>query len=270
MTIDQIRQTYAGDPTREWDRLQSTPLTRTEYLITSHCLERYLPPAGLVLDAGSGPRRYAIDLARRGCSVVMLDLVRELLQLGQLKLAEAGIDGHALSQVEGNIVALPCGDRAFDAVISLGAPLSHLTDAQARFRAIAEMARVVKPGGCVLVTGLARVACYRAFVYWLNRERLEQVGTPQARASGILHGWVTSYAFAPGELAELVHGTGLQVVDQIGCEGIAAYLPMDHLAQVEADPALWPIWRDILLETCNEPTIIGISNHLLVVARKTE
>ena len=37
---------------------------------------------------------------------------------------------------------------------------------------------------------------------------------------------------------------------------------------VEADPVRWPLWRDLLLETCNEPTIIGISNHLLIIAEK--
>jgi hypothetical protein len=152
--------------------------------------------------------------------------------------------------------------------MSLGSPLSHLIDESMRVNAIMEMARVVKPGGWMLTTGLSRVGCYRALVYWLNRDLLEQFGTAQARASGILHGWVTSYAFAPGELVALVEHVGLHVVDQIGCEGLAPYLPMDNLERVEADQDFGPVWREILLETCNEPSIIGISNHLLVVARK--
>ena len=57
MDLDGIRQGYDGQSSAEWDRLQASPITRIEYLITSYCLERYLPEKGLVLDAGSGPGR---------------------------------------------------------------------------------------------------------------------------------------------------------------------------------------------------------------------
>jgi len=46
--------------------MRALPLTRIEYLITRHCLDCHLPGTGPVLDAGSGPGRYAIDLAQRG------------------------------------------------------------------------------------------------------------------------------------------------------------------------------------------------------------
>jgi 2-polyprenyl-3-methyl-5-hydroxy-6-metoxy-1,4-benzoquinol methylase len=134
MDPDEIRRVYAADPTKEWNRLTSTSVTRTEYMITSHCLERYLPPTGLILDAGSGPGRYAINLAMRGYRVVMLDLVRELLQVGQAKIAEAKLNEQMLSLVQGDIGVLPFASDTFDAVMSLGSPLSHLIDESMAFR----------------------------------------------------------------------------------------------------------------------------------------
>jgi ubiquinone/menaquinone biosynthesis C-methylase UbiE len=268
MDLKQIQQRYAGKASAEWDRLLSTPITRVEHMITRHFLERYLPDTGLILDAGSGPGRYTIDLARQGYRVIMFDLVHEMLELGRAKVAEAGVSDQVVSPVEGNICAMPFAEGAFDAAVSLGAPLSHLIEDKARSQAVMEMARVVKPGGWALLTGVTRLAAYRSAIYWPDWEFFDQFLVSEVRASGIAQGSQTWYNFATGELEDLVQRAGLQVIDCVGCEGIAAHLPMEHLEQVEADPKRWPVWREILLETCNNPTIIGVSNHLLVVARK--
>jgi ubiquinone/menaquinone biosynthesis C-methylase UbiE len=269
MVLQQIRQEYAGKASAEWERLHSTPITRIEYLITRHCLERYLPGTGLILDAGSGPGRYAIDLAQRGYRVVMFDLVREMLEFAQIKVVEARIDAGAIFLVEGDISSLPYPDRTFDGVVSLGTPLSHITESQQRSSAVAEMARVVRPGGVVFVTGLTTLAGYRSDVYWRCWELFDQYLDPDVRPGRIVHGTHTWYTFAAGELEDLVQSAGLEIVDRVGCEGLAAHLPMEHLEQLESDPQRGPFWRELLLKTCNEPTIIGVSNHLLVISRMT-
>ena len=268
--FEQIRLRYAGKAIQEWERLLSTPIMRIEYLITFYCLERYLPRTGLILDAGSGPGRYAIDLAKKGYHVVMYDLLHEMLQLGQQKVADAEV-GKQVKLVEGDIANLPYQDNIFDAVISLGIPISHILDSFVRSSAISEMSRVVKPGGKVFLTGMARTACYRGAVFWLKQhpEFFEQISTTDFRSKGIMDGSQVWYNFAPGELDELAESHGLQVIDRVGCEGPANHLPVENLEQIEADERYWPVWREILLKTCNEPSIIGISNHLLVIACKS-
>jgi SAM-dependent methyltransferase len=268
MIPERIRREYAGKAPSEWERLRSTPITRIEYLITIYCLERHLPSKGLVLDAGSGPGRYAIHLARLGYRVVAFDLVREMLEFARDRLATDEGGAQAVCLAEGNIASLPYTDEAFDSIVSLGAPLSHIIDPQARSSAVGEMARVVKPGGKVLITGLTRLAGYRSCVYWPCWPLFDQRLDAKVRASGIVCGSHTWYTFTAGELEDLVQGVGLEIVDRVGCEGLAAHLPIEHLEQLETDPKRGAFWRDLLLEMCNEPTIIGVSNHLLVVARK--
>ena len=269
MDFERVRQRYAGKAIQEWERLCSTPIMRIEYMITTHCMNRYLPKNGLVLDAGSGPGRYAVDLARKGYRVVMFDLLGEMLQLGQQKVTEAKMQEKVML-VEGNIVTLPYKENSFDAVISLGAPLSHITGSQARTSAVAEIARVVKQGGQVFLTGMTRLTSYRGAIFWLKQhpEFFEQIVTTDYRACGIMDGSQVWYTFQTGELEGLAKRAGLQVIDQVGCEGLANHLPVENLEQIEANQRYWPAWKEILLETCNEPSIIGISNHLLVVACK--
>ena len=88
------------------------------------------------------------------------------------------------------------------------------------------------------------------------------------RRRGIFDGSQVWYNFAPGELERMMQVAGLQIMDRVGCEGLANHLPLENLEEIEADPQFWPVWKEILLETCNEPSILGISNHLLIVARK--
>lgn len=268
MTLECVQRRYGGQANQEWNRLESTPITRIEYLVTRHVLDRYLPGTGLVLDAGSGPGRYTIDVARQGYRVVMCDLLCEMLRLGRTKVAEAGLSERVYTPVAGDLAALPYAEGVFDAVLCLGAPLSHLLEPDPRVRAVHELARVARPGAPVFLTGISRLAAYRGAVYWGLWERWDEMATPKGRATGRVPGCSDWYTFAPGELEGLAEGAGLRVVDRVGCEGLAGYLPMDRLEQIEADPVRGPAWRDILLETCNEPSIVGISNHLLVVTQK--
>ena len=227
--LEHIRERYTGRASSEWDRLQDTPITRIEYMITRGVLERHLPKTGLILDAGSGPGRYAILLAQQGYRVVMFDLVDEMLRMGRRKIVERNVREHIVGLVEGDISSQPFPESVFDAVVSLGAPLSHLTEANARFDAVQEMVRVVRPGGRVFLTGLTRTAFYRSALYWPDWELFAQLLKPDFRASGVVQGSQLWYTFATDELEGLARSAGLHVLDRVGCEGLAAHLPLEHL-----------------------------------------
>jgi 2-polyprenyl-3-methyl-5-hydroxy-6-metoxy-1,4-benzoquinol methylase len=87
-----VKEWYAKKAGYEWRHLQRDPYHHIEFLVTMHLLERYLPRGGLVLDAGGGTGRYAIELAERGYEVVLLDLVPEMLKLARGKIKRAGIN----------------------------------------------------------------------------------------------------------------------------------------------------------------------------------
>ena len=270
MPYNRIRQRYAGKAQQEWERLAANPITRIEYAITSHVLARYLfdvvPRHALILDVGCGPGRYAIDLARQGYRVVLCDLLCEMLRLARRRVAEANVAERVRSAAAADLAALPYADASFHAVLCLGAPLSHLLESKSRTRAVHELARVARPGARLFLTGIQRLSAYRGGIFWGLWETWDQMTTPEARATGV--GASIWYTFAPRELETLAEQAGLRVLDRVGCEGLAQYLPMDRLAEVEAHPTRGPVWREMLLETCNEPSIVGMSNHLLVVTEK--
>src|SRR3954451_6242779 len=102
----------------------------------------------LVLDVCCGAAHAAEVVAPRVRQVVGVDLTVSLLELGAARLASAGV-GNVLLQ-EGNAQALPFVTASFDLVYCF-ASLHHVGDPS---ETMAEMARVVAPGGRVVVQDL--------------------------------------------------------------------------------------------------------------------
>jgi len=104
------------------------------------------PDGAHVLDVAAGPGNVAVELVRQGAAqVTALDLSFNMLWEGARR-------GHVgISWVNGDALALPFPDAAFDAVtISFG--LRNVPDPEA---ALAEFARVTRPGGRVVVCEFA-------------------------------------------------------------------------------------------------------------------
>jgi len=268
--MDQVRASYDSAPEFEWARLEGRVQDRIEFLVTKHALQSHLPRAGHILDAGGGPGRYTIELAQRGYRVTLLDLSPSLLRLAREKIAEAGpeVADNVAGVVEGSITDLAeFEDASFDAVICLGSVLSHVLDAAERRRATLELKRVTKPGAPVVISVQNHLSTPRSFVQWPYLWDVHPEWMEPERIGTILNG-APMYDFMPEEFVELLRDAGLNVIDLYGCQGIAAHLPADNLESLMAHEQRWPIWRERLLATANHPSIVGVSCHLIAVARQ--
>jgi demethylmenaquinone methyltransferase / 2-methoxy-6-polyprenyl-1,4-benzoquinol methylase len=102
-------------------------------------------PGRLVLDVASGTAGVAIALARgTDATVVGIDLTEPMLRRGQRNIAQAGL-ADRIGLLTGRAEQLPFPDATFDA-LTFTYLLRYVEDPQA---ALAELARVVKPGGTV-------------------------------------------------------------------------------------------------------------------------
>ncbi len=131
-----------------WDKIRSlhVPESAVEAAIAKAMGGRII---GRLVDIGTGTGRMIELLGPRASQAVGIDRSSEMLRLARVKLDRAGIADASLRQAD--MYALPLGDGSADSAI-LHQVLHY---AQAPAAAIAEAARVLRPGGQLLVVDFA-------------------------------------------------------------------------------------------------------------------
>lgn len=268
---DMVMQWFTKTALKEWKRLTLDPYHQIEYIITTHFLEKYLPKKGLVLDAGGGPGRYAIELAKKGYDVILLDLVPKMLKIAQREVKKAGVDGKVKRFVEGSVEDLSMfSNETFDAVLCLGAPLCHLLNAKQREKAASELVRVAKKGAPIFVSVISRIGIVKMMLTKFPQEmpyakhHLE-VGDYIPGVYG--KGFTAAHWFLPEELRELFEKQNVEILEMAGLEGLSSH-HIKETNKLYKDPEKWKIWVEILLKTCTHPSVVGDSEHFLLVCRK--
>jgi len=240
---------------------------RTQELILRHLPDRPLR----ILDVGGAAGRYALWLAARGHEVHLVDPVS--LHVQQARQASVAAARPLASAREGEARTLEWAEASVDAVLLLG-PLYHLGERADRVAALREARRVLKPEGLVFAAAISRFA---SLLEWLTGgPRLFDVEFRQIAFADAHHGhhrndtgrpeiFTTAYFHRPEELREEVKEAGLSVLDLVGIEGPA--WQVRGFADAWRDPA----HREAILEAVRlleqEPTLLGVSPHLMVIAR---
>lgn len=142
-----------------WKTLSRNGLQKCEREMAA----RYFPAQGDLLDLGCGAGRAALALQQAGYRVTGIDLSLAMLAAGRSLSAEAQLGG-------ANLLALPFADDSFEAVFMFFGALQHIPGRANRRRAMAEMARVTRPGGR-LVLGLDNIApALLCYLYWFGQK----------------------------------------------------------------------------------------------------
>ena len=244
-----------------------------EYTRTKELISRYLPrPPQIILDVGGGPGAYACWLARKGNDVYLIDAVPMHVQQ-----ARQASEGQPETPLAGCLVGdarwLQVRDSFADAVLLYG-PLYHLLEKADRWRALRECWRVLRPGGLLMAVGISRFASLHVGLVrsWIDDDDFQRmVENELADGKHLLpERWptlfTTAYFHHPDELGQEVVEAGYERLATLAVEG-AGWLV----------PDLETRWQDrrqreaILTAvrwTEMEHTVLGLSPHIMVVARK--
>ncbi len=243
-----------------------------EFIRTRELIERHAPAApATVLDIGGAAGAYALWLAEAGYTVHLIDPVPRLVAEAQRRSAAHPRPLASCRVGDARRTNFP--DAFADIVLLLG-PLYHLTDAQDRARALDEAARVLKPGGRLFAAVISRwasalegLACdlfqdpqFAAIVEQDVRDGQHRNPT------GRLDYFTTAYFHRPEDLRAEVLAAGLRIEGFYGVEGPGWILP-DVGARLEDAHRRADLLR-VARTLESEPSLLGMSAHLLLAAQK--
>lgn len=191
-------------------RLAGTPLLQADLDFAQGVFER----PGDLIDLGCGTGRALIHLAEQGYRVLGVDLSPEMLRVAQRRAGETGLD---ISLIRANLVELDAlADSCFDQAICLFSTLGMIAGSEYRRQAMRHFARILKPGGRLVLHGhnLWWHLRTRTGRRWLLRDRLSRSpnrGDFEMPAHEGLAG-LSLHHFTRRELVRLVRGAGLHIL----------------------------------------------------------
>ena len=238
------------------------------------------PPAGAqrprALDAGCGTGFQTAILLELGYETLGVDLSAGLLGVARKRCVGARL-------LQGDLAALPCRDATVDLVVSCGSTLSFVAD---RGRAVRELARVLRPGGRLLLEVEQR---WSLDLLWrlassVTGDPLGYGATPadacrafgRPLASGIwidYPGYPRLRLFTRRELEGLLTGVGLAPIRWWGIHSVTNVVPSTLLHRPRLHwmlAHLYGVLARIDRGLARTPIGRGAANSLVVLARKRD
>lgn len=239
-----------------------------ELLRIQEIVRRHLPEGSLrILDVGGGTGIHAEWLLGDGHQVRLIDPISSHVEQAQERLG-----GHeGFSAEVGDARHIEGDAHTYDAVLLLG-PLYHLIEGSDRVAAWSKARRLVTHDGHVFAAAITRFApifdgLSKGGLFDPQFRAIAEVdlATGQHRnPTGDPEYFTTAYFHHPDELIEEAASAGLRVVELIGVEGLAAWLP--DLAKRWQNPDD----RETILfsarATESDPSLRGLGPHIVAVA----
>jgi ubiquinone/menaquinone biosynthesis C-methylase UbiE len=249
----------------EWTRFEDGRTPAPSLDVHLDRVRHFVNAGDRVLEVGAGPGRFTIELARLGAQVTVSDLSPGQLELNRERVAAEGLEEQVVERELADVLDLSRWDDAsFDATICFGGPLSYVVDRTDD--GIAELVRVTRPGGHVLVSVMSLVGTVTHFLpILLDLVRRDGVAKNEAIVrTGFLpdepdYGHLAMKLFRWSELEALLssHGT---VVDACAAGLLPAVEP--------EEPELRAFLSRVELELAGEAGAVSCGQHILAVLRR--
>lgn len=212
----------------DWKEYQGKPWGRLFYTISHQYLKPYLPPTpGRILDIGGGNGISAIQLAKEGHKVSVLDISKDLLDDALKKSDDAGV-GDLIDIYHNDVLKMGSvfSGPQFDLILCHNV-LCYTSDIN---KAITLIFNVLKSGGYLSLISVNRYSeVFREAIHESNPkaayERLDNNKYTSAtfRASRLL--------YSPEEMLTYFQGYDFNIEDRFGIRCVNDYIPDDELKE---------------------------------------
>jgi len=252
----------------EDNRLVCQNITRIEFDTTTSILGNYIAPESHVTELGAATGRYSLHYAQQGMKVSAVELVPELVEQLNDNAKRKSLN---LSVYEANATDVSFIENDSQDVVLILGPLYHIQSKSDREAVLQEAHRILKPNGVVAIAYISRF-----FVAGLLAKMSSDLVLPsvlsQLNESGLVTSpdvdpfFRTGYFAKPSEIESLAIQAGFSVENHIATDGYVRFIGQE-INQLSENQ--YQAWLKYHLSTCSEPSLLGSSNHGLVIAKKS-
>ena len=265
--IDDIRDYYDARWDSEDNRLERHKLERD---ITWRYLETYLPARGYILEVGAATGQYTLELARRGYSILAVDLAPALVISAKERAAEEGLNDRIEFQVGDARFLSGVPEKSFDAALVMG-PLYHLVLQDERLMALKRVSQCLKGNGILFASLLSRFGVLgdvlKKIPSWIENEQyvssiLEKGRSPDDFPREGFRGYFATL----NEISLLHEEAGFH---KLTIAGLEPAISADDESYNRLEGERRRLWLDLLFKISSEPSIVASSRHLMYIGRKS-
>jgi len=227
-----------------------TPFFINDYQVTRATLEALRPrwEGKVVLDVGAGTGLQTAQFAPRARRVLALDLAADLLRKALEKVTSLGCRN--VTFLRGDATSLPLADGSVDFVCCYGDVIGLIPDYAT---AIAEFARVCRPGGTVTIQYDNK---WHVGLLWRPDELAQALRT---RGMGDKRIWTYTYltraervdfvykTYTGREMTRLLTGAGLRVIRRLGLHMVSSIVPEPYQTVYKDGQPLYDTFKRIIL-----------------------
>lgn len=252
---------------REEDRLSTNNARRIEFLTTIRILDKLIDGKQRILDCAAGTGIYAFHLADKGHEVTATDITPRHVEIIKDTLQSKTYDMQTAVLDATDMRMFP--DESFDVVLNMG-PFYHLTDENARERCLCECCRVLKPDGLLVTAYIPRYYIFQ-LIAMQNEHFLDARLAKQLIETGVLRHddekcfWTDTYYSSADEMEQLYKNHDLSIIDHFAQDGLT---PQFSEKADKWNEEQFRIWCDYHYSVCREKSLLGASNHVVIVGRK--
>lgn len=252
---------------REEDRLTTNNARKIEFVTTVRIFDELFPVNSSILDCAAGTGVYDFHLAEKGHQVTATDITPRHIKVIEKELVDKP---YSMKTAVANAIDLSMfRDESFDVVLNMG-PYYHLTEKEHRDKCLSECMRVLKKGGLLVTAYIPRYFVFQ-YVATSDNRYLDTELAKQIIETGVLRHddkkcfWTDTYYSTKQEMENDYHNVGLSIVEHFAQDGIAPIL-RDKIDALNKEQ--FEIWCDYHYSICREESVLGASNHAIIIGRK--
>jgi ubiquinone/menaquinone biosynthesis C-methylase UbiE len=264
--LSEDRSRDAENTRKRWDRhaerfdkWYETFKGAVENRVDWELLKRHLPQNrdAKILDAAGGTGRITLPLAKMGYSVTLCDISPKMLDVARRKLLREGVlDKVEISQCDVRKLRYP--DESYDFVLCWNG-----TSDPAK-----ELIRVTKKGGKISVYLMNRCGVAISEFYENPDSSLALL---KSKSNYVVHHGEKTMAVSADEARELFEKAGIRVIETYAVCGMFDLLSIPKKVQESRswDEKFFNQMTEMLLRLSKEPSVKGLSRHLVLYGEKT-